>query len=167
MASRVREWAAGTAVAAALFGTLPGATAHPVEPLTIALVVGDHAQVPERVLTCAKAEAARIYRSAGIELVWSDTLDFSLPQMIVNIVAKPTGASPSVPESLAVKSKDWRVLGVAPGHKERGDLAAWAFYERILDVATMLGVDPGLLLGHVIAHEMGHCYSVRLSFANG
>jgi hypothetical protein len=39
---------------------------------------------------------------------------------------------------------------------KRRDLTAWAFYERILDVATILGVDPGLLLGEVIAHEMGH-----------
>jgi hypothetical protein len=156
MALGVRDCATGIAIAAGLFGVLPSAAAEPAEPLTILLVAVDHAQVPEQVLTRAKAEAARIYRSAGIKLVWSDTLDFSVPQMILNIVSKPTGARLTIPGSLAVKAADSRVLGVAPGHKNRRDLAVWAFYERILDVATILGVDPGLLLGHVIAHEMGH-----------
>jgi hypothetical protein len=144
-------------LAAALFGVPPQATGNPVEPLTIVVVVVDHAQIPERALTRAKAEAARIYRTLRINLVWSHSLGSSVqPWMIVNIVSRPIGATVSVPESLAAKSADWQVLGVAPGHKERRDLVAWAFYERILDTATLLGLDPGLLLGHVIAHEMGH-----------
>jgi hypothetical protein len=157
VASRVRASAAGMVIAAALFGVPPPATGNPVEPLTIVVVVVDHALIPERAMTRAKAEAARIYRTLSINLVWSHSLESSVqPRMIVNIVSQPIGATFSVPEGLAAKSADWRVLGVAPGHKERRDLVAWAFYERILDTATLLGLGPGLLLGHVIAHEMGH-----------
>ena len=76
--------------------------------------------------------------------------------MSVNIVSKPFGARLMIPDSLAIKAADSRVLGVAPGHKERRDFAVWAFYERIEDTAMLLGLDSGLLLGHVIAHEMGH-----------
>lgn len=154
MASRVRG--AGVAIVAGVFGMVSSAAGEPVESLAIVVGVVDHAQLPPRVLARGRSEAARIYRSAGIELVWSDAPDFSVPQMVVTIVCKPTGASLSVPERLAVKSADRRILGVSPGNKERRDLVAWAFYERILDVATMHGIDPGLLLGHVIAHELGH-----------
>jgi hypothetical protein len=156
MASSVRACAAGIAIVAGLFGVVSTVAADPVEPLTIGLVAVDHAQLPERVLARAQTEAARIYRSAGITLVWSDTLDFSVPQMIINIVSKPTFARLTIPDSLAVKAADSRVLGVAPGHKDRRNLTVWAFYERIEDSATLLGLDPGLLLGHVIAHELGH-----------
>ena len=154
MASRVRGCAAGIAIVTGLFGVVSSAAGEQLEPLTVVLVAVNDERIPNSVLAPARTEAARIYRSAGIQLVWSDTPDLSVPQMIVNIVWKPSGAS--VPESIAVKSADRRVLGVAPGHKDRRDLVAWAFYERILDTATMLGVDSGVLLGHVIAHELGH-----------
>jgi hypothetical protein len=153
----VRACAAATALAAGLFGSLPTASADPLEPLTIVLPLVDHAQTPELILSRAKIETARIYRSLGINVVWSNSSESSVhPQILVNIVPKPTGATLAVPNGLAAKSADSRVLGVAPGHIDRRDLMAWAFYERILDTTTLLGLDPGLLLGHVIAHEMGH-----------
>ena len=158
MASSVRACAAGIAIVAGLFGVVSTAAAESVEPLTIGLVAVNHEQLPERVLARAQTEAARIYRSAGIKLVWSDTLDFSVPPMIINIVSKPTRARLTIQESLAVKAADSRVLGVAPGHKNRRHLTVWAFYERIEDSATLLGLDPGLLLGHVIAHELGRLF---------
>ena len=157
MASRVLASAAVMALTAGLFGVLPAAAAGPVEPLTIVFVVVDHAQVPETALTRAQAEAARIYRSFGIIAIWSNTSASSVDtQITINIIVKPGDRHHSVPDDLAAKSADWRVLGVAPGHKERHGLEVWAFYERILDVANILGIDPGLLLGHVIAHELGH-----------
>ena len=33
---------------------------------------------------------------------------------------------------------------------------AWAFYASIQRFAALRGVDTGLVLGHVIAHEVGH-----------
>ena len=156
MASTLRAGAAGTA-AVALLGFLPGATADPLEPLAIAIVLVDDVPVPEAALTRAKSEAARIYRSLGVTLIWSDTIVSSVrPQMSVKIVSTPFCAGLAIPGALAIKAADSRVLGVAPGHKERRDLAVWAFYERIEDAAKLLGLDSGLLLGHVIAHEMGH-----------
>lgn len=157
MAGTFRGCPARMVMAAALLGTVPPAVAEPVEPQTILLVVVNQAEVPQEVLKRGEREATRVYRSLGINLLWTDTLESTTnPRIIVNIVSKPTGGIPSVPDFLAVKSADWRVLGVAPGNKERRDLVAWAFYERILDFTTILGLDPGVLLGHVIAHEIGH-----------
>jgi len=157
MASRVGASAAALVVVAELFGVSAAATAHSGEPLTIGVTVLDRAEVPERILSRAKAECGQIYRALGVTLIWSDTIDGSVrPQMSVTIVSRPLGAGLTMPDSVAIKAAASRVLGVAPGHKERRDLAVWAFYERIEDTATLLGLDPALLLGHVIAHEMGH-----------
>ena len=157
MASSVRALGIAMVVVAELFGVSATATADSVEPLTIVLTVLNQAQVPERILSRAKAECDRIYRALGVTLIWSDTIDSSArPQMSVNIVSKPFGARLTIPDSLAIKVADARVLGVAPGYKERRDLTVWAFYERIEDTAILLALDSGLLLGHIIAHEMGH-----------
>jgi hypothetical protein len=142
-------------IAAGLFGPLSRASAGPVEPLTIELVVVNHAQVPERILSRGRAEAARIYRALGITLVSSMTGESSVaPRLIVTIVSKPGDVPLS--DELATKSVHERVLGVAPGHQNRRDLTVWAFYARIENTGTMRGIDPGVLLGHVIAHEIGH-----------
>jgi hypothetical protein len=145
----------GMVIAAGFFGPLSRASAEPVEPLTIELVVVNHAQVPERIVSRGRAEAVRIYRSLGINLVSSVTGEFSVaPQLIVTIVSKPSDVPLS--DELASKSVHERVLGVAPGHQNRRDLAVWAFYARIENTGTMRGIDPGVLLGYVIAHEIGH-----------
>jgi hypothetical protein len=168
MASRVWASAAATLVVAELFGVSARATADSVEPLKIGLTVLNHAQVPERILSHAKAECARIYRALGVTLIWSDAIDSSVPpHMSVNVVSKPFGTGPAVPDSLAVKAADSRVLGVAPGHKERRDLAVWAFYERIEDTATLFwsrfGAAARTRHG---ARDRPRAPPVRLSFAD-
>jgi uncharacterized protein YqgC (DUF456 family) len=46
---------------------------------------------------------------------------------------------------------------VAPGTRETRGTLAYAFYDRIKEVTiTTIGADAGLILGHVIAHEIGH-----------
>jgi hypothetical protein len=146
------------AAATVMFGAT-AATADPVQHLTLVLGLFDHARVPKEVLARAKAETSRIYRALGVSLVWGDAFDSSVrAQVSVNIVSKPSDSGSALPDSLATKAADSRVLGVAPGHKDRLDLAVWAFYERIEDTAPLLGLDSGLLLGHVIAHEIGHLF---------
>jgi hypothetical protein len=49
-----------------------------------------------------------------------------------------------------------RVLGMAPTTKQVRGTQAWAFYTAIQAAALPNGVVPTLLLGHVIAHELGH-----------
>jgi hypothetical protein len=146
----------GMVIAAGLFAPLSRASAGSIEPLTIELVVINRAQVPERIVSRATTEAVRIYRSLGINLGSSTTGEFPVaPQLIVTIVSRP-GDVPLLPDELATKSVHERVLGVAPGHQNRRDLAVWAFWARIENTGTMRGIDPGVLLGHVIAHEIGH-----------
>ena len=48
------------------------------------------------------------------------------------------------------------MLGVAPGTKEVRGINLWIFYPRIRAYSAELGMDASQLLGHVMAHEMGH-----------
>ena len=47
-------------------------------------------------------------------------------------------------------------MGIAPGTKEVSGMHVWAVYANIQTFAALHGLDAGSLLGHVIAHEIGH-----------
>ncbi len=51
-------------------------------------------------------------------------------------------------------SRTERNRRLAIAHSE--NMAAYAFYKRIVDLAEHNGADIAALLGHVIAHEIGH-----------
>ena len=48
------------------------------------------------------------------------------------------------------------MLAAAPGSKEARGRFAWLFYNRIDDLGRVLSLEVSQLLGHVMAHEMGH-----------
>jgi hypothetical protein len=125
------------------------ALAEPSDPATIAIWVLNQAKVSQEDLSRATAEATRIFNNAGLNVVWRDAAGSGPERLfIVNIV-------PSVPGG----SSDFtarHVLGMAPGTKKMRGVQAWAFYAAIQATALTNGVIPALLLGHVIAHELGH-----------
>ena len=61
-----------------------------------------------------------------------------------------------IAKAIVGKGVDGRAMGVAPGTRETRGTLAYAFYGRIKDVTRTIGADTGLILGHVIAHEIGH-----------
>lgn len=142
-----RDWMAGMAIAAGVLGSPRPAVAEAPDQVTIGVLLLNQAEVAPEVLGRAKGEATRIYRGLGITLVWTDadeaTVDYRLT---VNIVAK----------AIAGKGVDGRAMGVAPGTKEKRGTLAYAFYDRIKDVTRTIGANTGSILGHVIAHELGH-----------
>ena len=112
-------------------------------PLTVTLSLQDHAEVPREILTRAQEEVVRIYREAGIEAAW-----------------QPSGADITI--VLLTKSMVERMrlnpdaVGVAPGTETvRGHLA-YVFFHRVEDVARGYRQDKAQILGHAIAHEIGH-----------
>ncbi len=142
-------WIAG----ALLFGVLTGcaeAAAETSDPLTIHVLVLDEVGVPAATLSRAQREARRIFESAGITLSW---LPAQTPptgslfiKLVVKIVAKPLGE----------KARNLNVLALAPGSKEAPGKVALLFYHRIDDLSQLFHLEVSQLLGHVMAHEMGH-----------
>ena len=61
-----------------------------------------------------------------------------------------------VTQPVSAKSRDPHMLGVAPSTKEARGINVWIFYPRVKAYSADLGMHASQLLGHVIAHEMGH-----------
>ena len=168
----MREWTCGFVMAVGLVAipntapaqTQPGEPAgteighvrsnHPAlraiatnKPITIVLLLVNEADVPSHVLSQAQDEASRIYQGHGIRLVWTDPdTERGDYRFTVKIL----------PRTLTGKGVDGRAMGVAPGTRETRGTLAYAFYDRIKEVTITIGADAGLILGHVIAHEIGH-----------
>jgi hypothetical protein len=139
------RWIAGFALWAGLTGST-SAVAQTSDHLTIRVLLHDDAGVPADALLRAKRDAVLIYERSSIKLEWIE--DGSLPprSLIMRIVAKPMGK----------KSHNPAVVGIAPGSREKRGRLAFVFYERIQDFSEALELDIALMLGHAMAHELGH-----------
>jgi hypothetical protein len=135
------------AVVAAVAGTLP-----PLEHVTIR--IGDRVPVVPTTLQKAILGTQGIFLKAGIETSWSVSHlgdpDFLQPAEVpISIIPRPLDNT---------KEESW--FGKATRNKERGFTIA-IFYERV-NLAGMTNVgDPSILLGMVLAHEIGHFFGLN------
>lgn len=146
MAKTSRRVVAIGLVALGLAGTTPAAFGAEPELPAIRILVNTVPGVPIDVLVRAKSETTRIYADAGVRLAWSDP-SRTLPRLTVMIVSNPDAWR----ERVAANT-----LGAAPGTDEGLGRLAYAFYDRIGATAQQYRTDVGKLLGHVMAHELGH-----------
>ena len=139
------NWITGLALCAECLAS-DGLAAETIEPLTLKVLIMDEVGVPAETLRHAREEVSRIFDALQIGLVW---VEDTMPHgrfLVVKIVSK----APSQ------KSQNPNMLGVAAGSEEGLPTHAWLFYNRILNQHRALRLDAALLLGHVMAHEMGH-----------
>jgi hypothetical protein len=139
------QWIAGLTLCAALIGSAPAA-AQTADGLTIRVLLHDDVGVPADVLQRAKRDAALIYARSSLTLEWIDDPWVTPSPLIVRITAKPIG----------LKSRNRAVVGIAPGSREKRGRLAFVFFERIQEFSEALALDVALMLGHVMAHELGH-----------
>ena len=148
MNQRSRGWIAGLAVVVGVFGPEQLVAAEIGDPIEIQIAIIDRVGVPPSELSSAQLEVERIYRALNISLTWVGA-DFTTGErrFAVHIVRTPPAAH--------LKSNEG-VMGLAPGTKAVRGRRAWAFYDRIHDLAVERGARRSLVLGLVIAHEIGH-----------
>lgn len=118
----------------------------------VRVLVSANVQVPPAVLERASAEAARIFRKAGIQLLWvncsygTSASECRIHQednlLYLHIVAARRSSSDTVYGQAFLEG----------GSGATADL----FFDRIEDAQRDFGIDPGRLLGAVAAHEIGH-----------
>ena len=145
---------AGRIAAALVFGVLAGwtdAAAEPLNPLTVHVLILDGVGVEADTLRQAQEEAQRIFKAATITLAWrlrdqEPPAGSLLIKLVIKIVANPIGES----------GKNPNVLAMTPGSKEARGTVAYLFYHRIHNLGQLLQLEVSQLLGHVMAHEMGH-----------
>jgi len=138
-------WIAAGALFAGLTGSAD-ATAETADPLALQVMLHDEIGIPLAALRQSQIEASRIFKAVGITLTWVPPGEVPANSLIIKIVNTPIGD----------KSRNPNVLGVSPGSKDAPGRVAWLYYSRIQELARFLHLEVAQLLGHVMAHEMGH-----------
>lgn len=164
-----RTRTAGLLVVAGLTGLARPAAADPIPTLPIVLQVPGHGNVPLHIVALAKAEVTRIYRDAGVTVVWIDaTSSGGRSHPLQSSGTSDPGfalvvLSPEMSDQLPVAAT---ALGVAIGTSEHRGRLAYVFYNRVEHIArTHLNVSHDaarkdlhsiVMLAHAMAHEIGH-----------
>lgn len=119
------------------------AAARKTPQLTV--VVYNDAGVPERIVKQAEGITERIYRNAGVAIEWQDRAHSTTGEssFSVRIVSR----------SLNLQGED---VGIAFVGRDGLGVQADVFYSGIERLARSSSVGAGDILGHVMAHELGH-----------
>jgi hypothetical protein len=141
-------------VLAGLAGAEPaafgGESQVPVKGLTLLVRVDNSAHVPATILAAAREVAERVFHDIGVELIWleqddrrSGDVDGCGSCVTVHLLTREMTHLMGTPEP---------VLGIA-----EGTAVAVVFYNRIARLSrTRNDKDTACMLGHVMAHEIGH-----------
>ena len=124
--------------------------ALPVAAQDVTVHVYNYAGIPEEVLAEAIGHAEKVYRQAGIETQWvADPLEQGSPSSLIMRIA---------PESMVANWANHRThLGYSliPAGRRFGYIGA-VYLDRIEELAHRYSHPRALVLGMVIAHELGH-----------
>lgn len=116
---------------------------------TIIIHLDDKAGVPARVLDSARAEIEHLFQAAGIAITW---MEGPAP---ADAEGSATGG-PAVTVMLHTTESPCVGRGCMLGLAALKMRTAIIFSNRVNDLARRHPIDPGVILGRVIAHEIGH-----------
>jgi len=156
-------------IAFTLTGLATHSAADPTPTLTLVLQVPDDGDVPVHIVALAKPEVERIYREAGVTVIWSDAAERDQdPVNPQSSLASNRGfglvvLSRRMTDRLTVATDALGGAAGVPGERRR---MAYVFYHRVERIARThmstsswreaSGVDVAILLAHAMAHEIGH-----------
>ncbi len=151
MANRSRRSTAGFLLGVSLLGAQT-ASAGNQTAVKISVLMLDYANAPAEIREHAKAHVTRIYDAIGVEIVWLQLRD-----------VRPTD-TPLLRSmvTLHLLSRDMadRMQGATSvmGMATPGARIVKVLYERVDQMSNRRNQPTGFLLGHVIAHEIGHLF---------
>jgi len=139
----------------------PHPSQNPPSTPVITMRVYDYAQVEAQEWIRAKAEATRVLMSAGIEALW---LDCPVTAEPLNDHACRTPLKPTdlvlriLPKSMAERmARGADSFGFAQQSTDgTPSYVASVFYHQVESAAREFGVSRAVILGHALAHEVGH-----------
>ena len=145
----------------------PGQPAPIDEPLTdsrvgITLRINNYAQFDRAVLTHSEDVATVIFGRAGVNVIWIDCSLYVAP-----IDKSPACRQPMSRAEFAVRiiDRSWRQKSLAqfdgtglalPCARDLVGCTVYVFYDPISQWAQDRDISASALLGHAIAHEVGH-----------
>ena len=123
--------------------------------LRINVRVYTYADVSHRTLVQAEEESSRIFRAAGVELAWLDCPTSHAEEEKYPACEPPLGSMAVdlriLPPSMTARVRSsGEQLGFAMAS------AAWVYYQRVELLAESRVASRDEILGHAIAHEIGH-----------
>jgi hypothetical protein len=134
-----------------------------VEPsLRIIVCIYNYAHVSHRTLGRAEEITSQIFRKAGVKLAWLDCPTWHVEEEQYPACEPPLGAMAVdlriLPSSMAARfGSSGEQLGFALASARAGSVSdAWVFYERVERLAKSQVASCDQILGHVMAHEIGH-----------
>ncbi len=164
MSRSLRDWSLVAVVGFALPASARTPAASEVkQPLRFTVRVYDYDGVPHGALKRAEEEAARIFRQVGIEVIWTGcpTSDEELQQHpTCNQVPDPLHLMLQIVPRPQVRGRfrDPSRVGAARiplGVNGFGTIAA-VYYFRAEEQAARRVASGAAILGHIMAHEIGH-----------
>jgi hypothetical protein len=134
----------------------------PDHPLTMKVLLFNYASVPGPALARAQHEAAGVYARIGVRTEWVECKSSSSAPAIGGICAAPR--TPATPElrllsrPMAARLRtDPSTCGLTLFPAEGGPaVLVNVFAHRAEDLAIQHDLDYAVVLGHLIAHELGH-----------
>ncbi len=136
----------------------------------ISVLVHNYAEIPPKMLMEAEEHAARIFRRAGAELRWLNCPGSQAEISQLPACDQPEGGPTQlqlrvVPRIMAERlSLPTNAFGVAlSAPQDQFGVYAFVFAHRVDEIAGQVGAEvagvffsPAVILGHIMAHEMGH-----------
>lgn len=164
---RIRAWGLGGLLATGLVInlTLPGFAGEQSNneghALRISVRVYDYAEIKPRLLFEAEEVAGRVYDKIGVAVRWMNCRNTTTPADADPACLQPLGSTEFAlrifPRFEAASAAFRRTVGFAvlPPGGGRGSMAS-VFYPRVAELAEMGGASRAVVLGHALAHEIGH-----------
>jgi hypothetical protein len=127
------------------------------EPLAIVMRVRDTAYVPDDVLTPAQADVTRIYREAGVEVLWPTPESLSAESDVVRQAAL-TVAIVTMDQADHIRSgASWDgLVGFAIRTGDGEGRLVYVIYDRVELLTGGNGLRRARMLAIAMAHEIGH-----------
>lgn len=145
------QWWRG-AVLAALAAS--GTTVAAAEGAPLVVYVDDRVGVPAQDLAVAKREVQEIFADAGVSILWKDG---RFPASVMATITK--GLATRQVAVMLVNNIDDPLPGASGctlGFAAKRPAVAYTYYNRIIEQSLLYPIDARVLLGRVIAHELGH-----------
>jgi hypothetical protein len=133
-----------------------GAEAQTESPLRLPLHVYDYAGVAPDVRAAAAEVTRHIYAAIGVDIIWVDRCPLACHIAFTQEAHADTTVGnlmvTILPDAMTTREFPAEVMGYTP---EEGSVA-YAFFGRVRAFAFEHDLWLATLLGHVVAHEIGH-----------
>jgi hypothetical protein len=139
MSARAGIFAAAIIAATTVVTTLCANSSRP----TIRVMLRNDVNAPPQTIEAAQEAVSAVYEAAGLDVVWAGGQPIATLALISRNRAARLRVRPDV-------------IGFAINGRGRRGKMAYIFEHRVNELAARYRFDPSVVLGAVMAHELGH-----------